>query len=156
MSEQIFCFGDGYAANHIWPEWPAILSVLYTSVKNYGAIGAGNEFITTSIIDAHRKNPDAFFIVQWAQHDRFDKLLEDSSWDFTISTDKIYNFNVVPVEQRKWWLSSASSQDEVRKYHDFYVQEQQSILRTDNSKYLIQRLLDNRALFFSTQEMESF
>ena len=38
---KIVCLGDGFAANHIWPEWPAIIQALYPdiTVKNYGEIG---------------------------------------------------------------------------------------------------------------------
>lgn len=92
---KILCFGDGYAANHIWPEWPAIVQALYPELQheNFGEIGAGNEFITSAIVQAHTDNPDEFYIVQWAIPNRFDKLLQDESWDSIIDNDPVYHFN---------------------------------------------------------------
>lgn len=155
---KIFCFGDGFAANHIWPEWPAIVSALYPNIKheNFGAIGAGNEFISSAIIQAHKKDPDAFFIVQWAEFKRFDKLLQDDSWDEIIKTDPTYYFNTVMLGQQKWWISSNSKQESVQKYHQFYVQSQQAKLRTDNYMYLISNLLKDHAIFFSTHDINIY
>jgi hypothetical protein len=152
----IFCFGDGFAANHIWPEWPAIIEVLYPSVKNFGAVGAGNEFITTEIIEMYKKVPTAFYLVQWAMHNRFDKLIEDQSWDEVIQNDKTYHFNIVDSNNKTWWLSSASAQPEIEYYHNYYIQQEQSKLRTENYKYLINNLLKNQSIFFSTLELDQF
>ena len=43
---KIFCFGDGFATGHIWPEWPQILQELAPQyqVINTAGIGAGSEF----------------------------------------------------------------------------------------------------------------
>jgi hypothetical protein len=153
---EIFCFGDGFAANHIWPEWPAIIEVLYPLVKNFGAIGAGNEFITTEIIEAHKKTPDAFYLVQWAAHNRFDKLVEDKSWNEVIQNDAAYHFNVVNSNNKTWWLSSASTNADIKQYHRYYIQTDQSKLRTENYKYLVNRLLKNQSIFFSTIELDQF
>jgi hypothetical protein len=152
---KIFCFGDGFAANHIWPEWPAIVSSLYpaSKVENFGAIGAGNEFIASAVIAAHIKHPDAFFLVQWAMPNRFDKLIQDQTWDQIINTDSVYHFNRVELLNQTWWLSSASQQPEIQQYHKFYVQYAQSCLRTFNLIYLIGKLLVNNAIFFSTYKL---
>ncbi len=155
---KIFCFGDGYAANHIWPEWPAIICALYPELehKNFGAVGAGNEFITSAIIQAHITDPDAFFLVQWAQHNRFDKLLEDDSWDEIIKTDPVYHFNTVELDEQKWWISSASTQKDIQYYHQHYIQNKQSLHRTVNYMYLVSNLLKNQSIFFSTDSMSAY
>ena len=154
----IFCFGDGFAANHIWPEWPAIISALYNDIenKNFGAIGAGNEFITSAVVEAHKENPTAFFLVQWAQHNRFDKLLQDDLWDEIIKTDPVYYFNTVDLNKHRWWISSASTQKDIQHYHTHYIQTKQSELRTANYKYLLLNLLKNQSIFFSTEDMEVY
>jgi hypothetical protein len=155
---KIYCFGDGFAANHIWPEWPDIISALYPELdyKNFGAVGAGNEFIASAIIKAHTEDPSAFFIVQWALPNRFDKLLEDSSWNEAIARDPIYHFNTIDLYDQRWWLSSGSNEADVQKYHTYYVQPQQSLLRTNNYKYLVDKLLQNQSVFFSTSDMDSY
>jgi hypothetical protein len=153
--KKILTFGDGYSANHIWPEWPAIVQALYPELEheNFGAVGAGNEFITTAIVQAHKTTPDAFFIVQWGHAHRLDKLLQDSSWDHVIDNDSIYHFNRVRLNDQTWWLSSASTQEQILHYHNFYVQDLQSYTRTTNFKYLVKNLLKNQSLFFTLKEM---
>ena len=95
--KKIYTFGDGYASSHIWPEWPVILEALLPdySFEHYGAVGAGNEFILDGVIQSHCKDPAAYFLVQWAQPQRFDKLIEDSTWDDIIDSDPTYHFNRV-------------------------------------------------------------
>jgi hypothetical protein len=153
---KIFCFGDGFAANHIWPEWPAILSALYDDVENFGAVGAGNEYITSAIVMAHKKCEDAVFVIQWSPTKRFDKMLEDDQWANVISTDAVYNFNVNVLGDSRWWLSSASTQTEVQRYHDYYVQSKQDNLRTETYQYLVSQILKNQSIIFSTNELEKF
>ena len=155
---KLFCFGDGFAANHIWPEWPAILAALYSNIecKNFGVVGAGNEFITSAIIAAHKEDPAAFFIVQWAMPNRFDKLLEDNSWNDIIKNDPVYHFNTTTLNNKKWWISSASQQHDIQQYHTHYIQAKQAELRTINYMYLVSNLLKNQSIFFSTTHMQHY
>ena len=155
---KIFCFGDGYAANHIWPEWPAIIEALYPQWqhKNYGAVGAGNEFITSAVVQEHSKNPCDFFIVQWANPNRFDKLLQDDTWNYIIDNDPVYHFNRVKLNNQTWWLSSASTEKIVQQYHLTYVQTQQAESRSQNFKYLVENLLKDQAIFFSLDQMARY
>jgi hypothetical protein len=152
---KIFCFGDGYAAGHIWPEWPDIIKALYPDVehKNFGAVGAGNEFITSCVVDSHKKNPKAFFIIQWAPATRFDKLLQDNSWDNIINEDPVYHFNKVYCNNQTWWLSSASQAPIIQRFHNTYVQTQQATLRSFNFKYLVEHLLEKQSLCFTLEQL---
>jgi hypothetical protein len=155
---KIYCFGDGFAAGHIWSEWPDIIKAIYPNiqVENFGKIGAGNEFIFSSIIHAHSQDPDAYFLIQWADNRRFDKLLEDESWNNIIDNDPIYFFNKVKLNDQNWWLSSASQNYEIQKYHNFYVQKEQSANRLYNYQYIVSALLKNQAIFFSSYPAKIF
>jgi hypothetical protein len=156
--KNIFTFGDGYAANHIWPEWPAIVQALYPELshKNFGEVGAGDEFITTAVVETHQKNPDAFYIVQWGIPQRFDKLLQDNSWDDIIDNDPSYHFNRVTLYEKTWWLSSASRQPPLDQYHLTYIQTQQAQTRSQNFQYLVEKLLKNQSLFFDLTQMRLY
>lgn len=149
--KKICTFGDGYATGHIWPEWPQLLEALLPDIEfeHFAGIGAGNEFISNAVIHAQFDHPDAYFLVQWCHPFRFDKLIQDSSWDNIIDTDPVYHFNRVDLAQRQWWLSSASTQPDIQHYHKHYVQSHQSTRRTLNSIYLTGKLLAGHSLFFS-------
>ena len=51
--QKIFCFGDGFATGHIWPEWPQILQTLLPDkqIINTAGIGAGAEFLVSGFAD---------------------------------------------------------------------------------------------------------
>jgi hypothetical protein len=121
----IYTFGDGFAAGHIWPEWPQILSAICNEpLVNYGYPGAGNDFIfSTAVETALTVNTPSTFIIQWTQWRRFDKLLQDNSWDKIIQDDSKYAHAVHEVNNKKWWLSSGSTQ--LLNYHTQYQQQQQ-------------------------------
>ena len=150
--KKIYTFGDGYASSHIWPEWPVILEALLPDYKftHYGVVGAGNEFITNAVIQANLTDPHAYFLVQWAQTQRFDKLIEDSSWANIIDTDPTYHSNRVRLQEDLWWISSASRQPDIVNYHKHYIQKKQSRTRMLNYIYLASSLLKDKSLFFST------
>jgi hypothetical protein len=121
----IYTFGDGFAAGHIWPEWPQILlAVCNEPVINYGYPGAGNDLIFSMAteIALSAANPSTF-IIQWTSWNRFDKLLEDDSWNNTIQNDKKYSHAVYEIDNKKWWLSSGSTQ--LHTYHTHYQQQKQ-------------------------------
>ena len=118
--KKIFCFGDGFATGHIWPEWPQILQTLvpdYQVVITAG-IGAGSEFLVSGFVDQICNMRDSTVIFQWPQANRFDKLIEDASWKSIIASDPVYHFNVVhDMYDRNWWLSSASKDQTIIEYH---------------------------------------
>lgn len=154
-NDTVYTFGDGFAAGHIWPEWPQILqAILYNyQVVNISGIGAGNEFIFTNLLSSLQQSPNATFIVQWAMPNRFDKLIEDASWDQIINADPNYSDNQITSYERNWWLSSASTSHCVQEYHRLYVQHEQSRLRSFNYIWSSGNLLkNNQYCFFGTYD----
>lgn len=138
--QKIFCFGDGFATGHIWPEWPQILQALLPDYKiiNTAGIGAGTEFLVSGFVDLIDELHNNIVIFQWPGAARFDKMIVDSSWESIISDDPIYHFNVnVDSKGRKWWLSSASKTQDIQDYHTKFVQQQQHIHRQSMYKQLI-------------------
>jgi len=156
----IFTFGDGFATGHIWPEWPQILQALLPDqqVINTAGIGAGPEFLVSRLIDQLLSMHGQTAIVQWPVSNRFDKLLQDTSWDKTINCDSKYSFNrVADLHDRTWWLSSGS--DQVTEYHKHWVQSKQHQLRLDIYKVLVQNTLENidcKYHFTCTQDQDTF
>ena len=89
---KIFTFGDGYATGHIWPEWPQILKALCPEheIINTAGIGAGYEFLVSNFVYMLPQLHNQATIFQWPHPQRFDKLLEDESWDDIIKNDTTY------------------------------------------------------------------
>ena len=88
----IYTFGDGFAAGHIWPEWPQLIELLTsTEVNNFGHIGAGNEYIfNCAVKSALTANTQDLFLIQWADPIRFDKLIvNDCAVELSIITNTI-------------------------------------------------------------------
>jgi len=143
VTNKIFTFGDGFATGHIWPEWPQILQALLPKyqVINTAAIGAGPEFLVSGFVDRITEMSNNTVIFQWPKLGRFDKLLEDDSWQQVIDADPVYHFNTVTDHNgSKWWLSSASNSKEVQYYHKQYVQQNQH-----QNRYRVYRTLIDRA-----------
>jgi hypothetical protein len=161
-SNKIFTFGDGFATGHIWPEWPQILQALLPEyqVINTAGIGAGAEFLVSGFVDWIPDMHGSTVIFQWPGHQRFDKLVEDDSWQYIVSNDPVYYFNTVADgNDRKWWLSSASKSKEVQQYHDQYVQKNQDLNRNRIYQTLVDHTalaLDCKILHTSTQDQENF
>jgi len=152
---KIYCLGDGFAHGHIWPEWPQLLQCLFPAhnVICLTGIGAGNEFLISQLLD-HDIN-QCTVIFQWAQPNRFDKLIEDTSWDANISQDSVYSENVI----KNWWLSSASTNNDIQLYHNFFVQPEQAKLRMKIQQKLVESYLKDKQckyIFTSTAEQEKF
>lgn len=142
-SNTIYTFGDGFAHGHVWPEWPQILSALLPDhqVVNCSGIGAGNEFIFSNLVNKLIDCPDATYVVQWAGENRFDKLIQDTSWDSIVQQDPVYSKNFQSTDGHTWWLSSASQLPQIQKYHSEYVQVEQAQLRTFNYIWTASQLL---------------
>lgn len=160
---KIFTFGDGYAQGHIWPEWPQILAALLPDheVINTSGIGAGAEFLVTNFVDLISQiEKKSAVIFQWPNPNRFDKLIQDNSWDPIIDNDSVYSFNkVFDLQHRQWWISSASKSSDIQRYHDFYVQSQQHKTRADVYQALVHHTcqsLQCRYISTSTGQQETY
>lgn len=154
----IYTFGDGFAAGHIWPEWPQILQAVASEpVINQGYPGAGNDFFTSVILDtAMAVDQPATFVVQWAHYQRFDKLIQDDSWQQIINNDKTYSHAQYRVNDKTWWFSSASEQ--MREYHSKYHQRDQKILFDAYHMILVHDFLKNQGhncLYFLTYDSDT-
>ena len=147
---KIFCLGDGYAHGHIWPEWPQILQALFPNIDItvISAVGAGHEFLISELLTKDITN--SLVIFQWPMHNRFDKLIQDQSWENIVKSDPVYDFNTYNTKQGKWWCSSASNTDAIQHYHDFYVQSRQSALRQKNQKILVESYLKSCVKYVCT------
>ena len=156
---RIVCVGDGFAHGHIWPEWPQILQALVPTrtIKTVSGIGAGNEFLVRGLLDLEPDRDTVIF--QWAQADRFDKIIQDQDWEDLASSDPIYGENFYDLSGDRWWLSSASQSKEIRHYHRYYVQSRQSLRRLQDQRKLVQGFLISRACEYvvvSTQHQYMF
>lgn len=159
---KIFCFGDGFATGHIWPEWPQILQALAPQhqIINTAGIGAGSEFLVSGFVDLIKDMQDSIVIFQWPYTERFDKMLQDDSWQSTISNDPVYHFNVnTDLCKRSWWLSSASTNQEIKNYHTRLVQSSQRARRQQIYQTLVSHTCNNlncRIIYTSTSEQDQF
>jgi hypothetical protein len=128
----IYTFGDGFAAGHIWPEWPQILeAITQIPVVNFGHIGAGNEYIFNCVIKAALTAKESdLFLVQWADPYRFDKIVEDAQWMDLQQTDPKYKNIKSTVFDQTWWSTSGSDLKEIQKYRNFYIQHEQAMNRS--------------------------
>jgi hypothetical protein len=160
-TNQIYCFGDGYALGHIWPEWPQILQALlpdYTIVNTAG-IGAGPEWLVTQLVHQLPDISNSRIVWQWPTASRFDKLVEDENWHLIATNDPVYHFNLHTKNNQTWWLSSGSQMPEVKKYHSEYVQPRQHQQRLINYQTLVEHTLKQLNcpyIFFSTQDQETY
>lgn len=138
MCNKIFCLGDGYAHGHIWPEWPQILKALLPNhtITLLTGIGAGNEFLI-SLLLKQQLDDRSIVIFQWAQSDRFDKIIQDEEWRKIAKNDLQYHFNTYDVGNQTWWLSSASCNVDVRRYHNFFIQDKQQEQRLQDQRKLV-------------------
>lgn len=159
---KIFCFGDGFATGHIWPEWPQILQALLPDyhVVNTAGIGAGDEFLISGFVDLISEMANQQVIFQWPWPGRLDKLLQDHSWKDIIGNDSVYHFNVVTdSKNRQWWLSSASKSADVTQYHAHYVQLLQHQRRQEMYQQLVSQTAANlycHMITATTQAQEKF
>lgn len=142
---RIVTAGDGFSANHIWPMWPHILQMttVDTDVVSLGRIGAGNEYIFNSVLAAIDQ-PTDLVIVQWAMSNRLDLIVDTPAKMAVVGQDPVYNENIYD----NWWLSSASTQDYVRRYHTEYIGTIQSRLRTKNYIISLAAILKSRKIPF--------
>jgi hypothetical protein len=129
-------YGDSVAVPPWYPKywkWPEIIILMTKGVglNNCSRYGAGNEFIVNQLKN-NIKSAD-IVIVQWAQPNRLDLILNHSNsnfWNDVIASDQVYCNNIVECGNNKFWISSASQTDAVQKYHQQYISVKQHQLRS--------------------------
>jgi len=160
--QKILCVGDGFGKGHVWPMWPQLLPEIVndTEIVNLSEVGAGNEYISQCVIDSCERENYDLVIVQWAKSDRLD-LINNDQTDLSkkILQDTTYNtkYSNVKLNNRLWWLSSASKIDIVKQYHKNYISKDQHKLRTVNfinhiDLYLSQKQI--KSCFFSSYNLD--
>jgi len=142
---KIFTFGDGYAAGHLWPEWPQILSAMLPDyeIVNTAGIGAGPEWLVHQFVKKLPNLANSTVIFQWPIADRFDKLIEDAPWQAISNADPGYSFNQYVTDDETWWLSSATNNAQVQNYLTHYVQKKQHHIRKKNYQILVKNTAEN-------------
>lgn len=161
MNEKIFTFGDGFAAGHIWPEWPQILQAVLPShhIINTAAVGAGTEWLVHQLVNQLHNIKNSTVVFQWPPADRFDKLIEDREWEFIANACPVYAFNQHRSNNEHWWITSASPQKEVQEYHNKFVQQKQHQIRLQDYEILVANTLENSKCTYikiSTMDQELF
>jgi hypothetical protein len=156
---RIYCVGDGFAHGHIWPEWPQILQVMlpHLEIVVISGVGAGNEFLINGLLQ--HDVTDQAVIFQWAQCQRFDKIVIDQEWNLIAKQDPKYHFNFYQRNQDIWWLSSASDNKQIKLYHDFYIQKRQAQVRVQDYKALLHGYLESkrcRYVEISTDQQQQY
>jgi hypothetical protein len=145
LNNKIYCFGDGFATGHIWPEWPQILQALlpeYTII-NISGIGAGPEWLVTRLVQIGDNIKNSTVVWQWPLPNRFDKLVTNNDWAEIIASDPVYNFNTYINNGQTWWLSSASKIPVIQEYHTKFINTEQHTQRLDNYQFLVEHALKN-------------
>ena len=150
--KKILCVGDGFGKGHVWPMWPQLLPEIVNATKifNLSDVGAGNEFISQCVIDSCERENFDLVIVQWAKSERLDLINRDQAHlSKKIVQDKAYNtkYSNVKLNDRLWWLSSASELEMIKKYHSDYITAEQHKLRTIN-------FINHVDLFLSQKQIE--
>lgn len=98
---RIFAFGCS-CTNYFWPTWADIIGTQAKEYYNYGRSGAGNLYISNSIVEAsirHRINKDDLVLVMWSTISREDRYIK-SDWltpgniytQDTFSKEFVYKF----------------------------------------------------------------
>jgi hypothetical protein len=158
-TDKIYCFGDGYAHGHIWPEWPQLLEALFPTyeITVVSGIGAGPEYLVTQFSRMLPINGPVIF--QWPIANRFDKVIQDEYWTQVAKNDPVYSFNIYKQDRETWWLSSASNSPEVKEYSAKYIQSAQSAIRLAVYQTLVKEILEKTGhnyIFTTTNEQDSF
>lgn len=131
MKQKLLIISDGNGVSTDFVKWPDLLKILTTKtldITNRSVIGASNEMILARLTDALKEKFD-YAIIQWTHPQRLD-IITDDFWREQASVDPIYHFNLVNALGKEWWVTSKSTNEHVRKYHDMYIRSWQSTQRT--------------------------
>jgi hypothetical protein len=132
------------------------MTTVNTDVVSLGQVGAGNEYIYNSVIEQIQKQKPDLVLVQWATSNRLDLIVDSEFKQQIIATDMIYKDHIFDLDN-SWWLSSASSTEYVKTYHENYIGTIQHRRRTVNYILALQSILTLMRIpyvFFSTYELD--
>lgn len=88
--------------NYFWPTWADLISVEIDEYYNYGRSGAGNLYISNSIVEAnkiHKFTEDDLIIVMWSSTTREDRYV-NRNWE---TPGNIYTQNVFDEQFVNKW-----------------------------------------------------
>jgi hypothetical protein len=132
MKSNILVISDGNGVDTDFKKWPFYLKLLTTKTSNIinrSVIGASNEMMFLLLSEAVSKTKIDFCVMQWSIPNRVDVVL-DEFWLEQAQKDLIYHFNIIENNEQQWWITSASSNQYIREYHDRYINYYQSQLRS--------------------------
>ena len=91
--KRFFAFGCSFT-NYIWPSWADIVGQDIQHYENWGVMGAGNQFIFNSVIEANQRykfTDTDLIMIMWSIVGREDRYLENQ-WSVAIQwkEEKIY------------------------------------------------------------------
>jgi hypothetical protein len=132
MKPTILTISDGNGVDTDFKKWPMLLKLLTLkthNVLNYSVIGASNEMIFMQLSEAVKNNKLNFAVVQWTIPQRID-LVADSFWEDQARIDPVYHFNLINNNNKKWWVTSASTNIHIKEYHNKYIKDWQAVQRS--------------------------
>lgn len=94
--DRIFAFGCS-CTKYFWPTWADIIGTEAKQFYNYGKSGAGNLFISNSIVEAnlkHKFTKNDLVLVMWSSISREDRY-KDNNW---ITPGNIFTQGEIPME----------------------------------------------------------
>jgi hypothetical protein len=133
MKKRLLVISDGNGVDTDFVKWPTILKILTTkslSTVNRSVIGASNEMMLLQLTEAVKEDID-YAIIQWSIPNRID-LVGTSFWKQEAALDPVYNFNLIENNGQTWWVTSASKNAHVQQYHQKYINQWHSVLRTES------------------------
>jgi hypothetical protein len=140
--KKILIIGDGFAdpaAAHLWYQdfykWPTLINLMAKNIAitNMARYGAGNEYMSYCLQSQYQHYD--LVLIQWSKAERLDLVLDHTQehltfWQQTIAQDPVYQHNVVDLEGKKIWISSASKNQTVVEYHQKYITPTQHQMRS--------------------------
>lgn len=137
IPKRLFTFGCSFT-NYIWPTWANIIAFdLDVPLYNYGASGAGNQYIFNSIMQAdnyYNFNQDDLVIVCWTNISREDRYIQ-GAWQLqgNIYTQSYYDSDFI-----KKYVNEINS-----ALRDFaMIKASYEFLKSKNCQYHFLKMLD--------------
>ena len=134
MKPTILTISDGNGVENDFKKWPLLLKILVSkshNVINRSVVGASNEMIFMRLSEAVMQEKIDYAIIQWTVPARVDVIVNDF-WEEEAKNDPVYNFNVINCNDRRWWVTSTSTNPHIKEYHNKYINNWHAALRTQS------------------------